>query len=96
MFVPNYNLTCMKDSHALGNTKPPLLLALERIILKMLFNIARGDVRIKSAVRDLVVGLPWAEIDRLGENNIVNTWFKPCMSKKSLPKSQIPENVFRY
>lgn len=52
----------------------------------MLFNVARGDVRIKVAVRHLVVGLPWAEIGRLEENDIVNTWFKPCMSKKIIPK----------
>ena len=48
----------------------------------MLFNIARGKVRIKTAVQDLVVGLPWEEIERLGENDIVNIWFKPRTCKR--------------
>lgn len=77
-----HGLTCVKDSHALGNSKPPLLLLIEKYIIRMLFNIASGEVRVKAAIQDLVVGLPWAEIDRLqGDDDIVNTWFKPRMSK---------------
>lgn len=71
-------LTYMKDSHALGNTKPPLLILIEKAIMVMLFRIASGEVRVKAGIRDLVFELPWADINRLGDNEDVNTWFKPC------------------
>lgn len=73
----------MKDSHALGNTKPPLLLSIEKAIMEKLLSIASGEVRVKAGVRDLVVGLPWAEINHLGDNDIANTWFKPRMYELS-------------
>ncbi len=71
-------LTYMKDSHALGNTKPPLLILIEKAIMVMLFRIASGEVRVKAGIRDLVFELPWADINRLADNEDVNTWFKPC------------------
>ena len=69
----------MQDSHALGNTKPPLLLYMEKAIIDMLFRIASGEMRVKAGVRDLAVGLPWAQINDLGDNDNTNTWFKPRM-----------------
>ncbi len=87
---------CAKDSHALGNTKPPLLLLIEKSIFRMLFNIARGQVRIKKAVQDLVVGLPWEEIEHLGENDIVNTWFKPCTCKGFLYNHRSEESALTH
>ncbi len=90
----HYSLTCTKDFHALGNSKPPLVLLIEKTIIRTLFNIASGKVRIKPAVQDLVVGLPWAEIDRLAENDPVNTWFKPGTCKKSaLYHHRFPESA---
>lgn len=65
----------MKDSHALGNTKPPLVLRIEKAIMEMLFSIATGETRVKAAVRDLAVGLPWTEINGLGNNDNINNWF---------------------
>lgn len=78
-----YCLTCLKDSHALGNTKPPLLVLIEKAIMSMLFRIASGEVRVKTGIRDLVVELPWEEINRLGDNDDENIWFKPRMYESS-------------
>ncbi len=69
----------MKDSHALGNTKPPLLILVEKAIMMMLFRIARGEVRVKVGIRALAEELPWEVINNLGDDDDENTWFKPCM-----------------
>ena len=69
----------MKDSHALGNTKPPLLILVEKAIMMMLFRIARGEVRVKVGIRALAEELPWEVINRLGDDDVENTWFKPRM-----------------
>ena len=47
--------------------------------MMMLFRIASGEVRVKVGIRDLVEGLPWEVINRLGDDDVENTWFKPRM-----------------
>ncbi|EDR12054.1 uncharacterized protein LACBIDRAFT_314223 [Laccaria bicolor S238N-H82] len=60
---------------ALGNQKPSLLIEVEKLLWKVLLNVAQGKIAAWNALEQFLIEVPWGRLQQANEE--ICGWFKP-------------------